>query len=107
MIGCCSLDMMPNSGRFQQLVLVFCPEGTQMKPAFHNSVWPPTCLVPLLQDLSLLQVLQASAASRDDIFLVNFGRWHFNNCKGIQADTYMQSLTELGLFYNVRGAVHM
>jgi hypothetical protein len=57
-----------------------------------------------LQDPSLLEVLQSSAASPHDIFLVNFGRWHFNNCKGIQADTYTQSLTELGVFYEVHDA---
>ena len=57
-----------------------------------------------MQEPSLLAVLQAGAAAKDDIFYVNFGRWHFNNCKGLQADTYTRSLTELGELYEVRTA---
>ncbi|WIA20349.1 hypothetical protein OEZ85_006180 [Tetradesmus obliquus] len=48
---------------------------------------------------ALLQVLQGSLASPQDIFLLNFGRWHFHNCIGLMADSYTQSLLQLGAFY--------
>ncbi|KAF6255121.1 hypothetical protein COO60DRAFT_1462371 [Scenedesmus sp. NREL 46B-D3] len=53
---------------------------------------------------ALLQVLQDSAARPEDIFLVNFGRWHFHNCIGLQTDSYTQSLAHLGSFYQATRA---
>jgi hypothetical protein len=49
-------------------------------------------------------VLQESLAAPEDIFLLNFGRWHFHNCIGLLADSYTQSLLQLGAFYQVGGA---
>ncbi|WIA34853.1 hypothetical protein OEZ86_013151 [Tetradesmus obliquus] len=48
---------------------------------------------------SLLQLLQGKAARKRDIFFINFGRWHFNNCAGLQLDTYRRSLRQLAAFY--------
>jgi hypothetical protein len=58
------------------------------------------CL-PCCQAPALLQVLQDSLAKPEDIFLVNFGRWHFHNCIGLLTDSYTQSLIQLGAFYQV------
>lgn len=41
-------------------------------------------------------------ADPDDIFLANFGRWHFHNCIGLQTDSYTQSLAQLCAFFQVR-----
>jgi hypothetical protein len=41
-------------------------------------------------------------AAKHDIFFVNFGRWHFNNCAGLQLDTYRRSLRQLAAFYEVK-----
>jgi hypothetical protein len=59
------------------------------------------CYVVCFQAPALLQVLQDSLAQPGDIFLVNFGRWHFHNCIGLLADSYTQSLAQLGAFYQV------
>jgi hypothetical protein len=58
-----------------------------------------------LQAPGLLQTLQRTVAEPDDIFYVNFGRWHFNNCKGLQSAPYKQSLWNLGKLYEVWTAV--
>jgi hypothetical protein len=55
-----------------------------------------------LQEPSLLQLLHDQLASKNDIFFINFGRWHFNNCAGLQIDTYRRSLRQLATFYEVR-----
>lgn len=55
-----------------------------------------------LQNPGLLQTLQATVAQPQDIFYVNFGRWHFSNCAGLQSAPYKQSLWNLGKLYEVR-----
>jgi hypothetical protein len=50
----------------------------------------------------LLQVLQHSVAKSEDIFFLNFGRWHFTNCKGLQEEPYKRALQNLGKLYEVR-----
>jgi hypothetical protein len=52
-----------------------------------------------------LQLLYDKFAFKDDIFFINFGRWHFNNCAGLQLDTYRRSLRQLAKFYEVRSVV--
>lgn len=54
-----------------------------------------------LQNPGVLQVLQNTVASSDDIFYLNFGRWHYTNCYGLQDGPYRQSLNELGALYQV------
>ncbi|WIA12321.1 hypothetical protein OEZ85_012376 [Tetradesmus obliquus] len=51
------------------------------------------------QNPGLLQTLQATVAQPQDIFYVNFGRWHFSNCAGLQSAPYKQSLWNLGKLY--------
>jgi hypothetical protein len=58
------------------------------------------CL-PILQNPGILQVLQNTVAKSEDIFFLNFGRWHYTNCYGLQDDPYRQSLNELGALYQV------
>jgi hypothetical protein len=59
------------------------------------------CCAVCCQAPALLQVLQDSLAQPEDIFVVNFGRWHFHNCIGLLADSYTQSLAQLGAFHQV------
>jgi hypothetical protein len=59
------------------------------------------CCTLCCQAPALLQVLHETVADPDDIFLANFGRWHFHNCIGLQTDSYTQSLSQLGAFYQV------
>jgi hypothetical protein len=66
----------------------------------------PGAFVRGLQEPSLLQLLQDKLASKDDIFFVTFGRWHFNNCAGLQLDTYRRSLRQLAAFYEVIAEQH-
>ncbi|WIA09726.1 hypothetical protein OEZ85_009106 [Tetradesmus obliquus] len=48
----------------------------------------------------LLPLLQSSGVAKGrDVFFVNFGRWHYFNCLGLQEDTYRKSLHQLGEFY--------
>jgi hypothetical protein len=54
-----------------------------------------------LQDPGILQRLQHTVAASDDIFLMNFRRWHYTNCRGLQAEGYKKSLYELGTLYQV------
>ncbi|KAF6261330.1 hypothetical protein COO60DRAFT_794147 [Scenedesmus sp. NREL 46B-D3] len=54
---------------------------------------------PNVQSPGLLQTLHRMAAEPQDIFYVNFGRWHFNNCQGLQAGPYKQALRNLGRLY--------
>jgi hypothetical protein len=54
-----------------------------------------------LQAPGLLQTLHHTVAKPQDIFYVNFGRWHFTNCKGLQVAPYEQSLWNLGKLYKV------
>lgn len=50
----------------------------------------------------LLPLLQSSGVAKGrDVFFVNFGRWHYFNCLGLQEDTYRKSLHQLGGFYQV------
>jgi hypothetical protein len=58
----------------------------------------------LLQAPGLLQVLQRTVARPDDIFFVNFGRWHFTNCRGLEEEPYRRALQQLGQLYEVRAA---
>jgi hypothetical protein len=55
-----------------------------------------------MQNPGILQVLQNTVAKSDDIFFLNFGRWHYTNCYGLQDAPYRQSLNELGALYQVR-----
>jgi hypothetical protein len=41
-------------------------------------------------------------AQPQDIFYVNFGRWHFTNCKGLQAAPYQLALRQMGKLFEVR-----
>ncbi|KAF6252821.1 hypothetical protein COO60DRAFT_497188 [Scenedesmus sp. NREL 46B-D3] len=54
---------------------------------------------PDMQSPGLLQTLHRTVAEPQDIFYVNFGRWHFNNCQGLQAMPYAQALWSLGKLY--------
>jgi hypothetical protein len=60
------------------------------------------CLCTCLQEPSLLKLLYDKVAAQHDIFFINFGRWHFNNCAGLQLDTYRRSLRQLAAFYKVQ-----
>jgi hypothetical protein len=53
------------------------------------------------QSPGLLQTLQRTAAEPEDIFYVNFGRWHFSNCRGLEVQPYTQALRNLGKLYQV------
>lgn len=54
---------------------------------------------PNPQDPGILQRLQHTVADKDDIFLLNFGRWHYTNCRGLEAEGYRQALKEVGELY--------
>jgi hypothetical protein len=53
------------------------------------------------QSPGLLQTLQQTVAEPEDIFYVNFGRWHFSNCQGLQAEPYALALWNMGKLYEV------
>jgi hypothetical protein len=55
-----------------------------------------------MQNPGVLQVLQHTVAASDDIFFLNFGRWHYTNCYGVEDGPYRQSLHELGRLYQVK-----
>jgi hypothetical protein len=58
---------------------------------------PHPCQAP-----GLLPLLQSSGVAQGrDVFFINFGRWHFFNCLGLQEDSYRQALQQLGEFYQV------
>jgi hypothetical protein len=60
------------------------------------------CIFYVLQDPGILQRLQHTVAAWDDIFLINFGRWHYTNCRGLEVESYRKSLHEVGALYQVR-----
>jgi hypothetical protein len=55
-----------------------------------------------MQNPGVLQVLQHTVAASDDIFFLNYGRWHYTNCYGVEDAPYRQSLHELGRLYKVK-----
>jgi hypothetical protein len=62
-------------------------------------------LLPVGQEPGLLQTLYQTVAEPQDIFYINFGRWHYSNCKGLQLEPYQLALWHLGKLYEVRGWV--
>jgi hypothetical protein len=60
-----------------------------------------SCVGHSLQSPGLLQTLQRTVAEPEDILYVNFGRWHFSNCKGLEVKAYTQALRNLGKLYQV------
>lgn len=62
------------------------------------------CLVIAAQDPGALQLLHTFFAASHDIFYISFGRWHSNNCDGIDA-AYTESLETVGAYLQVRCTV--
>jgi hypothetical protein len=53
-----------------------------------------------LQDPGTLQLLHSFFAAAHDIFVISFGRWHSNNCGGVDA-SYSDALEQLGAYLEV------
>jgi hypothetical protein len=58
------------------------------------------CWIDALQELYTLQLLLQSFARSKDIIYFSFGRWHSNNCQGIDS-SYGQALESVGRFLQV------
>jgi hypothetical protein len=64
------------------------------------TVADPAVVLYALQDPGTLQLLHSFFAAAHDIFYISFGRWHSNNCDGVDA-SYSDALERLGAYLQV------